>query len=159
MTQNCKKCIFFCLWIHLKGVIPSNTQIKGKFSNLQHKSDVKHSKMCTCTYFNGLSIILCGSRKSKHWLWLYSGWNMRNLSNWVGTSLFSSLLNCPPQQSQMMTIFAQEREETQLSNLWWMPYSVCMGFGTAVKTGSSRRFKWYPTTYMWVSSWAPITVD
>ena len=27
------------------------------------------------------------------------------------------------------------------------------------KLGSSRRFKRYPTTYMWVSSWLPFTVD
>ena len=37
----------------------------------------------------------------------------------------------------------------QLSNLWWMPNSVCMGFDTVTKTGSSRQFKRYPTTYMW----------
>ena len=48
---------------------------------------------------------------------------------------------------------------SQLSNLWWMSNSVCMGFGTAMRTGSSRRFKQYPTTYMWVSSWLPFTVD
>ena len=28
-----------------------------------------------------------------------------------------------------------------------------------MKTGSSRRFKWYPTTYKWVSSWLPFTMD
>ena len=27
------------------------------------------------------------------------------------------------------------------------------------ETGSSRRFKWWPTTYTWVSSWLPFTVD
>ena len=48
---------------------------------------------------------------------------------------------------------------TQLSNLWWMPNSVSKCFGTAMRTGSSRRFKRYPTTYMWVSSWFPFTVD
>ena len=47
----------------------------------------------------------------------------------------------------------------QLSNLWWIPNSVSKGFATAMKTGSSRRFKLYPTTYMWVSSWLPFTVD
>ena len=47
----------------------------------------------------------------------------------------------------------------QLSNLWWMPNSVCMGFDTAMKTGSSRRFKRYPTTYIWVSSRLPFTED
>ena len=40
-----------------------------------------------------------------------------------------------------------------------MPNSVSKGFDTAMKTGSSRRFKRYPTTYMWVSSWLPFTVD
>ena len=48
---------------------------------------------------------------------------------------------------------------TQLSNLWWITNSVCKGFDTAMKTGSSRRFKWYPTTYKWVSSWLFFTVD
>ena len=38
----------------------------------------------------------------------------------------------------------------QLANLWWMPKSVSIGFGTAMKTDSSRRFKRYYTTYMWV---------
>ena len=45
------------------------------------------------------------------------------------------------------------------SPLWWMQNSVCMGFDTAMKTGSSRWLKQYPTTYMWVSSWLPFTVD
>ena len=43
----------------------------------------------------------------------------------------------------------------QLSNLWWIPNSVSKGFDTAMKTGSSRRFKRYPTTYNWVSSRPP----
>ena len=47
----------------------------------------------------------------------------------------------------------------QLSNLWWMPNSVSIGFDTAMKTDSSRRFKRYPTTYGWVSSRLPFTVD
>ena len=47
----------------------------------------------------------------------------------------------------------------QLSNLWWMPNSVCMGFDNAMKMGSSRRFIRYPTTYVWVSSRLPFTVD
>ena len=45
---------------------------------------------------------------------------------------------------------------SQLSNLWWIPNSVCVGFGPAMKMGSSR---WYPTTFMWVSSRLPFTVD
>ena len=40
----------------------------------------------------------------------------------------------------------------QLINLWWMSNSICIGFGTVMRTGSSRRFKRYPTTYIWVSS-------
>ena len=36
----------------------------------------------------------------------------------------------------------------KLSNLWWMANSVSKGFDTAIKTGSSRRFKRYPTTYI-----------
>ena len=49
----------------------------------------------------------------------------------------------------------------QLSNLWWMPNSVTKGFDTAMKVGSSRWFKRYPTTYIWVLSWLSIsfTVD
>ena len=39
-----------------------------------------------------------------------------------------------------------------LSNLLWMRNSVSIGLGTAMKTGSSRRLKWYLTIYMWVSS-------
>ena len=31
----------------------------------------------------------------------------------------------------------------QLSNLWWIPNSVSKGFDTAMKRGSSRRFKRY----------------
>ena len=37
--------------------------------------------------------------------------------------------------------------KTQLSDLWWMPNSVNKSFGKAMKTGWSRRFKRYPTTY------------
>ena len=48
---------------------------------------------------------------------------------------------------------------TQLSNLWWMPNSVRIDFGPAMKMGSSRRLKRYPKTYMWVSSRLPFTVD
>ena len=48
---------------------------------------------------------------------------------------------------------------SQLSNLRWMPHSFRIDFGPAMKIGSSRRFKRYPTTYMWVSSWLPFTMD
>ena len=44
------------------------------------------------------------------------------------------------------------RNYSQLSNLWWMPNSVSIGFGTAMRTRSSRRFKRCPTTHMWVVS-------
>ena len=47
--------------------------------------------------------------------------------------------------------------QTQLSNLWRIPNSVSKGFDTAMWMGSSRRFKRYPTTYMWVSSQLPFT--
>ena len=50
-------------------------------------------------------------------------------------------------------------ETTTLSNLRWMASSVSKGFDTAMKTGSSRRFKWYPKTCMWVSSWLPFNMD
>ena len=49
--------------------------------------------------------------------------------------------------------------ESQLSKLWWMPNSVRIGFGPAMKTGTSRGFKLYPATYSWVSSQYPFTVD
>ena len=39
------------------------------------------------------------------------------------------------------------------------PNLVSIGFGSAMKTGSSRWFKWYPTTCIRVSSWLPLTVD
>ena len=45
-----------------------------------------------------------------------------------------------------------------LSNVWWIRNSVSIGFDTAMKT-DSRRFKRYPTTYRWVSSRLPFTVD
>ena len=48
---------------------------------------------------------------------------------------------------------------TELSNLWWMPNSVGMGFDTVTKMGSSRKWERYPTTNMWVSSQLPVTKD
>ena len=48
---------------------------------------------------------------------------------------------------------------TQLSNLWWVSSSISKGFGHAMKTGSSRRFKRYLTTYRWASSQIPFTED
>ena len=39
-----------------------------------------------------------------------------------------------------------ERGPPQLSNLWWMLNSVSKSFDTAMRTGSSRRFKRHPTT-------------
>ena len=60
---------------------------------------------------------------------------------------------CPP------PALAVHKRASQLSNLRWMPNSVSKGFDIAMKTGSSRRFKRYPTTYRWVSSQLPFTVD
>ena len=57
------------------------------------------------------------------------------------------------------TALGQLESSSQLSNLWWMPNSVCMGFDIAMRTGSSKRFKRYPTTYIWVSSQLPFTKD
>ena len=48
---------------------------------------------------------------------------------------------------------------SQPSNLRWMPNSVSKGFDTAMKMGSSRQCKRYPTTYRWVSRWPPFTVE
>ena len=39
-----------------------------------------------------------------------------------------------------------------------MPNSVSKGFDTTMKTGSTRQFKRYPSTYRWVSSWLPFTI-
>ena len=50
-----------------------------------------------------------------------------------------------------------DQTSAKLSNLRCMPNLVSKD--TAMKMGSSRRFKWYPTTYMWVSSWLFLTVD
>ena len=47
---------------------------------------------------------------------------------------------------------------SQLSNLWWMSNSS-KSFHTAMKTGSSRRFNRYPTTYRWASCPLPFTKD
>ena len=43
--------------------------------------------------------------------------------------------------------------------LWWIQNWVSKGFDSAMKTGSSRRFKRYPTTYRWESSQIPFTED
>ena len=59
----------------------------------------------------------------------------------------------------LMAVWHRRYNTAQLSNLWRTSNSVRKGFGPAMKTGSSRRFKRYPTTYMWVSSWLPFTVD
>ena len=53
----------------------------------------------------------------------------------------------------------KKQKGIQLSNLWWMPNSVHIGFGAAVKTGSTRQFKRHPTAYKWVSSQLPLTED
>ena len=38
--------------------------------------------------------------------------------------------------------------QIQLFNVRCLPNSVCIGFGPAMKKGSSRRFKQYPTAYV-----------
>ena len=48
---------------------------------------------------------------------------------------------------------------SKLSILWWLSNSVSYGFDTAMKTGSWRQFKRYPTTCIWVSSYLSFTVD
>ena len=45
-------------------------------------------------------------------------------------------------------------KRTQLSKVWWMPHQK-LGFDTVMKTGLTRRFQQYPSTYMWNSSWLP----
>ena len=40
----------------------------------------------------------------------------------------------------------------QLSNLWWMPNSVPMGFGTAMRTGSSYLRRWRIPIQDWVGT-------
>ena len=72
--------------------------------------------------------------------WIPSKWNI--MVSWLVSSIGKVL-----------------KISSQLSNLWWMPNSVSKGFDTAMRTGSSRRFKRYPTTYMWVLSWLPFTVE
>ena len=52
-----------------------------------------------------------------------------------------------------------KNSHSQLSNLLWMPNSVSKGFDTAMRTGSSRRLKRYPTTYRWVSSQITFSED
>ena len=46
----------------------------------------------------------------------------------------------------------QMRVEAQLSNLWWIPNSVSICFSPVIKTGSSRRFKRFLTTHVWLLS-------
>ena len=50
----------------------------------------------------------------------------------------------------------EEKGDTTLQCMR-MPNTVSKGFDTAMKMGSSRRFKLYPTTYIWVSSQIPFT--
>ena len=71
-----------------------------------------------------------------------------------GRNIIIALQNFLVNQSQCNNLWYP-----QLSNLRWMPISDRIGFGPAMKMGSSRRFLRYPTTYMWVSSWLPFTMD
>ena len=47
---------------------------------------------------------------------------------------------------------------TTKSNLWWMPNSFKKGFSPVMKTGSSRRFQWYPMIFIWASSRFPLWI-
>ena len=84
------------------------------------------------------------------------------------SSLLQVTSNCSPQSQQvwLSTQFffdlgfkAYPHHSAQLSNLWWMPNSVSISFGPAMKMSSSWRFKRYLTNCMLVSSWLPFTVD
>ena len=107
----------------------------------------------------------------EHELKLDSGSNIRHWQNschWSGTCVRELAVSCIVVMCLQSLIVKFDtrvdfqwnfKAETQLSNLWWMPNSVSKGFDSAMKTGSSRRFKRHPTTYKWVSSWLPFTVD
>ena len=47
----------------------------------------------------------------------------------------------------------------QSSNLCWMAISVCKSFGPAKRTGLSKCFQQYPTTFMWVSNQVLLIID
>ena len=72
------------------------------------------------------------------------------LTNVESSNDFAKLLAVmwPP---QVFKLPSKAYNKAQLSNLLWMPNSVSKGFGLAMRTSSSRRFKRYPKTYMWVS--------
>ena len=42
--------------------------------------------------------------------------------------------------------------------MWWMPNSVCKGFGLAIRTGSSRRYQWYFTTWTYTCVSCPLGI-
>ena len=48
--------------------------------------------------------------------------------------------------------------QTQPSNLLWMPNRVINGFFSFMITESSRQFQQYPTNYMWISSQVSIII-
>ena len=64
-------------------------------------------------------------------------------SSWTGLTPFYQIY---ANNSPTLLFMDWFHSSSQLSNLWWMPNSVPIGFGPAVKMGSSRRFKWYSTT-------------
>ena len=71
---------------------------------------------------------------------VYFSMNHRLKFNWIWC-LFSNTFTFTPYK--------------QLSNLLGILKSVSIVFCTAMKSGSLRRFKRYPTTYRWVSSQLP----
>ena len=89
-----------------------------------------------------------------------------SMTTWAKRAATPPLINHQPTKIHpgMVTnmacfIDSWQLSNPQLSNLWWMPNSVSNGFDTAMKTGSSRRFEQYPTTYRWESSQLPFTED
>ena len=64
-----------------------------------------------------------------------------------------------PDQKHLQPGVGKVSKAKQLSNLWWMQNSVCMGSGTAMKRAHQDDSNDTPTTYMWVSSHLPFTVN
>ena len=83
-------------------------------------------------------------------------WGGAGSNQYEGSVIFGSGYKC---FFKSLLFFGVGVKTPQLSNLQWMPNSVSMGFVTAMKTGTSRRFKRYATTCRWVSSQLPFTED
>ena len=92
------------------------------------------------------------------WRWFWVG-DLESAGVGAGLGGLSCRRRSPankPKKKITSCVLQSELCNPQISNLWWMPNSVSKGFDTAVKMGSSRRFKRYPTTYRWVSRQLPI---